>query len=813
MNRIAIIFICIWLGCLALLPVSPVYGGAGPDPSPTPVQEPALAPQQTDGIELTASVRGGGSYRIGTWLPVTVVVHNQRADMTASLRVSASRGGAQYGATLDLPNGARKSVTIYALISTFTRRLTVRLMAGDQQLAQQQLTVDPHSSSDRLIGLVAEQADSIRLPKELDDHSKLIGVSLAPRDLPERAVGLSSFDALLLDDVATNELGEGQRTALREWVARGGQLIISGGAGVERTLAGLPDDLRPVIVGALQTVSAASVLPGMPGGAQDVTLVEATPADSSTAVGRATSEQEEPPLLIERPLGRGVVSFATLALHEPALAAWPQATSFWSTMLQPRATLPPGFGPSDLSPDQMTEGNIASMLTRLPALNLPSLTQLGWLLLTYIILVGPMTFLVLRRLDRQALGWIVVPIITVVFVGAAYGLGYAQRGGDVVLNQISVVEPLDAHNARVRSFVGLFSPARRSYKLNLSGDVLVRPVSLQGPWDTSEQDGVFEGQSASALDVPQWSMRALVADGVQPFAELRAELQLDGDQLSGEVINGTGQQLRDVVVVQDIHVVHVGDMSPGERRTIAFTDTSEAASQNLRNKLGNTSLSMIIYHEQFEAMNAKGGMPLSPELQLRQGLLDSMYAAGPAQRNAAPLLIAWADTPPLNVSLSEQRVERQQLTMITLEPQLRVKPGQVTLDQGWLQRDLVIDDPTNTQAICMGSRGVGVNLFGQPVVQALTLPRALRDVRPSTVTLIPSADGAWPDNAALELYDWANATWVPQTFDSNTPLIIDQPASFLNTSTGQIRARLNGQVNPQGGGCVYLDASVKGEVP
>lgn len=798
-------------GFSSLAPISARPGMAIGGPPATPTPEPPLPTEQAEGLTVTASVAGGGIYRVGKWLPVRVTVQNDGPDMQGEVRVSAGRGGASYAATLDLPRGSRKSATIYALMASFSRRLTVRVVRGGAQVAQQQLVVEPHPAADRLVGIVAAEGSAPRLPPALPNDTRLVAVPLALAALPERAAGLSSLDTLVLDDVATTELSDVQRGALREWVARGGQLLLGGGTGAARTLAGLPDELRPVQLAGVAAVPAASLLPGSIA-ATDLAVAQATPLGGAEQVSGGPLSATAPPRA-ERLLGKGAATFFALPLSAPALAAWQQAPALWDALLRPPPAMQPGFGPSDITPEQMIEGNVASSLVRLPALALPSLALLGLLLLSYILLVGPGTYLVLRLIDRQALGWVVVPAITVVFAGLAYGVGYAQRGGDVVLNQVSLVEPLDGASARVRSFVGLFSPQRASYTLDISGDPLLRPISLQGPWDTSEQGGVFQQQRASAIDVPQWSMRALVAEANVPFSGLAARVTLKNGALAADISNNTGQTLRDVVLVQDINVAHVGDLAPGERRSVAFENASGPALVQRRTKFGGAPLSYLIYSDLIDAQNTGPGQPLPPAIQLRQGLLDAIYSAGPIQRNAAPLLFAWADGAPLDVSLPDQRVDRQQLTLITIEPELVVEAGAVALGQGWLDHNLLLPDPTDTQSVCLGGQGLGVSLFGEPTVLTLTLPRALRALRADELHLLPGADGPWPENITIELYDWQAAQWVKQAVRRPASVAVEQPARFLGPDNGQIRARISGTIDPQkGGGCVYLDASLKGTI-
>ena len=57
----------------------------------------------------------------------------------------------------------------------------------------------------------------------------------------------------------------------------------------------------------------------------------------------------------------------------------------------------------------------------------------------YILLIGPLSYLVLRRLDRRELAWIVAPILVVIFSGVSYGIGASMKGSQIIVNQIAMV--------------------------------------------------------------------------------------------------------------------------------------------------------------------------------------------------------------------------------------------------------------------------------------------------------------------------------------------------------------------------------------
>ena len=64
----------------------------------------------------------------------------------------------------------------------------------------------------------------------------------------------------------------------------------------------------------------------------------------------------------------------------------------------------------------------------LPSLALPPIGGLIMLLFGYILLIGPINYLVLRRLDRRDWAWLTMPVLIVVFAVGAYAFGSALRG-------------------------------------------------------------------------------------------------------------------------------------------------------------------------------------------------------------------------------------------------------------------------------------------------------------------------------------------------------------------------------------------------
>src|SRR5207247_9754374 len=110
----------------------------------------------------------------------------------------------------------------------------------------------------------------------------------------------------------------------------------------------------------------------------------------------------------------------------------------------------------------------------LPSLQLPPTGGLIVLLAAYILVVGPLNYLILRRLDRREWAWVSVPAFVLGFAAAAYGYGSLLRGTDVIVNEIAIVRRApDATEGRAQDYFGIFSPTRASYRVEVPGGALL----------------------------------------------------------------------------------------------------------------------------------------------------------------------------------------------------------------------------------------------------------------------------------------------------------------------------------------------------
>jgi len=422
------------------------------------------------GLTLEARAGFDGYYQVNGWVPVQVVVANEGKDIEGEIQIEITdnrRGRVLYTQPAILPTHSRKQFTLYVFAPSYTRELTVKLVEKRVTLVKRAVSIQQLAVEDFLCGVVSEDPSALNylagLPRIGQGRVYVAHLGLA--DIPSQGRALGTMDALILHDTDTSLMSDRQRDALRGWVASGGHLIICGGPNAIPTATGL-GDLSPVRVHGTLTTADIGTL-GDYANAPFIANVPAVVAQVEPTTGWVMAGKADLPLLIRRELDRGRVDYLALDPDLEPMRTWIGNDSLWPKLFSLTAWT------QSASP-QLNRGNIHSALANIPSLDVPPVLLVIAFLFIYIVIVGPLNFLILKLVDKRALAWITIPALILLFSCVAYVAGFATRGRKVIVSEIAIVRAQpESGMANVDSFVGLYSPARRTYDVRLPDNVLV----------------------------------------------------------------------------------------------------------------------------------------------------------------------------------------------------------------------------------------------------------------------------------------------------------------------------------------------------
>lgn len=643
----------------------------------------APAQAQEDGDDgLTLSVRAGfdGAYRGDDWMPVTVRAANEGPDVEGHLRVVISRGPGDetvYTQPISLPNRSDKRQTLYVYLPNLVGELTVELRdaQGDLLRSAESQALDRMSDEELLYGVVSSEPAVWTFLEQAGPAGAPATVALLEMsDLPEAGAAWDALDVLVFNNVDSARLTPAQQDALRGWVGLGGTLVITGGAGWQSSSAAF-EDLIPVAVGDVSGVPELPILEQRTG----VPFRDPGPyvvAQGALRSGEALLRDGDNLLLARQPVGRGAVAFLALDPTQAPLLDWRGSPILWADLIAAQRDDPPwAAGPQN-------PYSAYSALSSLPALQLPSTLGLLLFLGLYVMAVGPVNYFVLRRLRRRELAWITIPVLVLLFSGLAYVTGFSLRGNEVIVNQASVVYGnLDGPQARASTLMGIFSPRRASYDVQLPGDALVRPFSR----DFGDMaGGGNEAAISRGADVVLQDVRVdvsgvetYVAHSYQPLPAIdgSAQLRLDGSdaRLELDLQNNGDVALTNAGALVGNTYVSLGDLQPGDRATQSQPLSGGQASA-LTSGSFPTGQPLSAHYPQ---ILGTGDFYSDRDVQARFQLLESFgNMSGPPRPltssslpQGAVTLIAWSEAPQLEVALPgfDRGVQHQATTLYFLE--------------------------------------------------------------------------------------------------------------------------------------------------
>lgn len=632
LGRAAALLVAAWLAIVA---------AAGPS---------APSVHAADPPTMTARVLLQGHARLGSWIAIEVHLVNAGPSISGELRLQGgTQGGTRYSTAVQLDSPSDKTWILHAQPPSFGQQLEVQLVSGGKVLLREKVAVRFQDPGQLMVGVIAEDSPrlvgTLSLPNDGRQQPAVI-VPLTVADLPTRIEAWSALDRLVWQDVDASTLTGEQLTALRGWLALGGRLVIVGGTGGIGALAGFPDDILPYRPTATVDVAPASLVTLMGTMPKDATDLPAMAGELTR--GRALATSGDRLVAAETAYGSGTVTILGIDPTVDWLAESAAGRSLWSSLIPGRS-----IGAVGMSDDSQ----IVSAVSNLPSLALPPIGGLLLLLVGYIALIGPLNYIVLRRIDRREWAWVTMPVLIVTFAVGAYAFGSALRGSSIIVNEVGIVRGApDATEGSAQVYFGVFSPSRGTYQVAVPGGALLSsPIS----------GDIFGGQGSS-LDVLQGdpsrvrdlsigfgSLRTIRAESQATVPKVHAELALVDGKLTGTIRNDSGVKLEKPAVVLGGNVKVLKDLAPGEQVTVSLVINQSNFGVSLSDRI----FGQTFFGEQTPA-NENARRDQTRYMIVNQLTYDPQFGNYGRLSTEGPVLLAWGREGVLDVAVEGQAAKR-----------------------------------------------------------------------------------------------------------------------------------------------------------
>ena len=570
--------------------------------------------------------------RNSEWFPVTVEIENDGPTFNGVIEIKPSSFNDQLiRYAVELPNNTRKRLSI-PVFNNSSYRWNAKLLNDGKIVSEyDNLRIDSVPWFTKLLAAVSGQQSSgpvLPLTRFKNNNSNK---TFSPRvahiqaDIfPDNPVTLHGLSALYLNSNRAINFRAEQASAVSIWVRSGGHLIL--GVDQPSDITGTPwlGELLNTQFGLVQNLEIGALFrswlsnAGYPIGAVDeeftTTFVTAAPVQLKE--GKTLLSFEGKTLIANANRGLGQVTILGFNPEREPIRSWENRAWLWSRLAEIDSEWFVSEQPPRNYGRMNVDGLYGMMLDSRQVSKLPVI-WLILLLITYLVIIGPIDRIWLKRINKQMLTWLTFPLYVIFFSLLIYYIGYRLRAGQLEINELHIVDvlPGDQVTLRGRSYASIYSPSNKDYPMGGSLALGAFRSELSSFSNGGGNQPLLIGLSPGKLEakarVPIWTSRLFSSEWVNGAASnIQTTItKQNDDAYQLEIQNGLDKPIIGAAFVAMQRIVYDDsiNINPGasgilklQRSDSKVLDVISSSSSSIRSSIqsrnrafGNAELSRI----------------------------------------------------------------------------------------------------------------------------------------------------------------------------------------------------------------------------
>ena len=732
------------------------------------------------------------------WIDITYSGNPTKAVLSAKNKGIAGPRPCASRRSIDLATGAHKAFPL--LVSKPRSGVTVvTLSDGSKELAYREVTFREVKAGDLLIVSLSPDSQAFThlggLPSPYGTNAKIYTVAASSQQLPDHWQAYDPVDVLIVTDDTPPPSHETQVEAIGQWVAAGGCLVMAatkGGMGFRNPLWA---ELLPGKITGSRELPEAKALGDRYGGRRARQLVALCELSS----GYAACAHDGAPLVAFKENGLGTVAFVAFDITGEQAKVWPGTELLWRDIL---SWVRPKVEPGEAWRNQNRgnwQDNIFWALGDMPGAKTTEFGFLLWVLIAYVVVLGPVNYLMLRKIKRKEWSLFTIPVTALAFGLGTYAVGAAQKGGKAFLNEISVLRTRGGSSvASGTGYFAAFAPARTKVGLTFGKQrLLAEEIVMRWPYGRSRRE---KHRPACVLQqsVPwgvntlmhMWTMRTFRTRFVRELPGTVEDTLCLQNGITGNITNNLPWHLEDCVLT------YCGNRAAKFKRidagqTVPIKWQASVTPHTWDWQVGRASADKL-----HSAFNYNQNKP--------RGRAVKSFAADAELAGLAPLLLGWVQEPMLSPDVSPFDPERKiQEALLAVELPLTVK-AETDRVSGHASRIRLVElkAESSLRGFLQNGKlrnGHCVILFepprGAPIQKTKTLSIAVPLGSWSQGGPTGSRKSGKAEKWALEVYNWARHAWDKLDAKSGS-VSVPKPLEHMSRPEGRILMRVTVKGEP-----------------
>lgn len=460
---------------------------------------------------------------------------------------------------------------------------------------------------------------------------------IADFQFPTDVRGLEIADILVIDDVGISDLTTDQQQVILNWIERGGTLLLGASNQVNTSMGLLQDYLPLVLLDEQVSISSASLETYTNGGifTENIKVNHANQTESSNFIFSVDNQV----LAATTNIGNGQIVQTTFSLGDRALTTMDGYPMLLTTLLQLDSTQPiDEYQDYIRNPIDYLPLEVGTINELFPSFEV-SVTNLVIIVLIYILIIGPVLYFILKRIDKREHAWWIIPALSIALSVVLFVIGAKDRLLQSQIQQTAYYQ--------VNADESLSGYYIQSILTNRGGDFTFQLVegTTALPYRNYNANSntlhkkafVKENEDGSFIQLKNlnyWSVESFIGESqISNIGKLDIQLSTENNMLIGKITNHFPFELKDLAVWTGASELALGNIKAGE--TI---DVSLKISDGLL-----LPPSMINYGYSY---------PQTKEEIYPKRLEKAKFgASGIVEENGHPVIIGWTDQALVGVEL------------------------------------------------------------------------------------------------------------------------------------------------------------------
>ncbi|QZY56097.1 hypothetical protein [Crassaminicella profunda] len=495
-------------------------------------------------FEIEVKVGFDGYFKHGKMTPIRIKIKNNDLDINGKVQLllendSEPMTHTAFSKKINIAKGTTKNLDIKFFIDMDIKTYGSKIRIVDDQGKTVfekyiNITEKMNSPRDQTIGIFSDDIESLRylgsVYRTLNNGKKSFYAVAEIKDVFYDAQTLNNFNVIVINNYPTQKLTTEQINAIKEWVNDGGTLFVGTGPNKEKTLKGLQS------------------------------MIKTNPF---------TKEDDHKRKVESNSLGKGKIILASFDLGMKPFIDYKEKETFMSEILKAELNIDERM---DGKYDGQFSHRLRNLVNYIPHNRLPSIKMIFIILGLFIMIIGPINYLVLKKIDKREKSWMSIPVIAVIFFIGIYVWGIDTTFKEAFANNISILKINEGtHIGRVDTVTGIMAAQKGEVDIHVQKNVHMEPLDRAYRYNFKNRNGdvvleyLFEEEQHTIFkNQGLWDIKVMNMQKKYDYEKpINVKMALKGTGIVGKIENLSNLKLEDVVMIYGKEFKKLGDIEKG----------------------------------------------------------------------------------------------------------------------------------------------------------------------------------------------------------------------------------------------------------